>query len=510
MRPLPCFIALAFAGLARLALAAPDTAPAIPPDRALTIYNQNFAVVRQTVPLDLKAGLNHVTVSDITYHLEPDSVVLRDPTGQRTLQVREQNYRADPVSQDLLLSLFEGQTIDFQVVHGDHTDIVPGKIIRAGTTASPDSTVIDEGQPPSEAAADSQPIIEVNNKLQFSLPGTPLFPALPDDSILKPALTWTLQTDTPGPVNAELAYITGGLTWKADYNVVTPEAGDILEMTGWVTMENESGKAFENARIKLMAGDVSKIEPAATAGGIRVIMHDGPVSSYSNGAGPPVTEKAFDDYHLYTLARATTLRDREIKQVEFTRAARIRSQVVYVYDGAQFGEDDNVQNYDNIRNQSDYGTESTSKVAVMRQFANTEANGLGIPLPKGRMRFYRRDGDGQLEFIGENVIDHTPKDETLRVFTGNAFDITGTRTRTAYKIDTDKNVADESFAITLHNHKTVPVEVHVVEHLYRALNWNITAKTDNFVKSDAHTIEFRARLAANQHKTIHYTAHYTW
>ncbi len=508
MRPLPCLtLALAVAGFSRLA-AAPEAAPTVTPDRALTIYNQNFAVVRQSVPLDLQAGLNRVTVSDITYHLEPDSVVLRDPSGKRVLQIREQNYRADPVTQELLLSLYEGKTIDFQVTEGDHTRIVSGKIIRAGTVASPDSVIIQDDQTSPDTAASNQPIIEVNGKLQFTLPGTPLFPALPDDSILKPALTWTLQTDAPGPVNAELAYITDGLTWKADYNVVAPESGDTLELTGWVTMQNDSGKTFDNARIKLMAGDVSKITPVPKP---YAVTYSSAGIDQDGAASPPVTEKAFDDYHLYTLANPTTLRDRETKQVEFSRASRIASKVTYVYDGLKLGEnEDNGQNYENIRGQPDYGTESTTKVAAMREFVNSEANGLGIPLPKGRMRFYRRDTDGQLEFIGENVIDHTPKDETVRVFTGNAFDITGSRTQTNYKIDTDKNFADESFAITLRNHKPVPIDVHVVEHLYRALTWTITAKTDKFVKTDAHTIEFVITLAPNEDKTLHYTAHYTW
>ena len=513
MRSLPCFTVVALAGLARLALAAPDAAPADTPDRALTIYNQNFAVVRQTVPLNLKAGLNHVTVSDITYHLEPDSVVLRDPSGQRTLQVREQNYRADPVSQDLLLSLFEGQTIDFQVTHGDHTDIVPGKIIRSGYAPHTDAYgrygyQYQATQQAYAYGASGQAIIEVAGKLQFSLPGLPLFPALPDDSILKPTLDWTVVTDKAGPLNAELAYVTGGMTWKADYNVVSPEVGDTLDLTGWVTMDNQSGKTFENARIKLMAGDVSKLQPSGGGyGGGRGAFSLGS----SDAAAPNVTEKAFDDYHLYTLAHPTTLRDRETKQVEFARAANVVSKVVYVYDGVlidsnQYGN----WNYESIRSQPQFGTQSNPKVFAMREFVNSQANGLGIPLPKGRMRFYRRDSDGQLEFVGENDIDHTPKDETVRVYTGNAFDIVGERKQTDFKMNNQDSAADESFAISLHNHKAVPVEVRVVEHLYRGVNWTITAKTNTFLKTDAHTIEFRVALAPDEEKTVNYTVHYTW
>jgi len=503
------YLATALTLLAPIARAAPEAAS----DHALTIYNQNFAVVRQTVPLDLTAGLNHVTVSDITYHLEPDSVVLRDPSGKRALQIREQNYRADPISQELLLSLYEGKSIDFQVQHGDQTSLVSGKIIRSGYTPHTEAYgafgyQYQQTQQAYAYGGSGQPIIEVAGKLQFSLPGTPLFPALSDDSILKPTLDWQLVTDKAGPLSAELAYITGGMTWKADYNVVSPETGNALDLTGWVTMDNESGKAFENARIKLMAGDVSKVQNPQIYGS-----YGGALAAASRrfAIAPVVTEKTFDDYHLYSLANLTTLRDREIKQVEFTRAANVASTTLYVYDGVQIDANQyNGWNYDNIRNQPQYGTQSNRKVFTMREFVNSVANGLGIPLPKGRMRFYRRDSDGQLEFIGENDIDHTPKDETVRVYTGNAFDLTGDRNQTNYTIDNQGRTADESFAVTLHNHKTTPVEVRVVEHLYRGANWVISAKTNTFLKTDANTIEFRVSLAPDQEKTINYTAHYTW
>ena len=412
----------------------------------------------------------------------------------------------------MLLSLYEGQTIDFQVQHGDQTSIVSGKIIRSGYVPHTEaySTFGYQYQQTQQGyayGAAGQPIIEVAGKLQFSLPGIPLFPALSDDSILQPTLDWEIVTDHAGPLNAELAYITEGMTWKADYNVVSPEVGDTLDLTGWVTLDNETGKTFDNARIKLMAGDVSKIQ---NQGGY-LANEAASFGAYRSVSPPTMTEKAFDEYHLYSLANPTTLRDREIKQVEFTRAANVTSKVIYVYDGLQIDPNQyNGWNYDNIRNQPQYGTQSNHKIFAMREFVNSAANGLGIPLPKGRMRFYRRDTDGQLEFIGENDIDHTPKDETIRVYTGNAFDLTGDRTQTNYKLDLQSPFADESFAITLHNHKTTPVEVRVVEHLYRGPNWTITAKTNIFLKTDASTLEFRVSLAPNEEKTINYTVHYTW
>ncbi len=231
----------------------------------------------------------------------------------------------------------------------------------------------------------------------------------------------------------------------------------------------------------------------------------------SDQGSPGVTEKTFDEYHLYSLPRPTTLRDRETKQVEFVRAEGIASHVFYVYDGVKIDQQ-RYGNYsmENIRNQSDYGTQSNPKVWVMREFKNAESNHLGIPLPKGRVRFYRRDSDGQLEFTGENVIDHTPRDETLRVFTGDAFDLTGERKRTAYKQDSSHDTADEWFEIRLRNHKKEPVEIRVAEHLYRWTNWEISENSDPFVKTNSQAIEFRVQLKPDEEKVLNYRVHYSW
>jgi hypothetical protein len=227
--------------------------------------------------------------------------------------------------------------------------------------------------------------------------------------------------------------------------------------------------------------------------------------------GPPVTEKAFDEYHLYTLARTTTLHDRETKQVEFVRAANVSAKQVYIYDGVKIDPNRyNGWNYENIRNNAEYGTESNPKIWVMREFANSEVNHLGMPLPKGRVRFYRRNDDGQIEFTGENVIDHTPHDETVRVYTGNAFDLAGERRRTDYKLDMNRHMLDETFEIKVRNHKKEPVEVRVVEHLYRWITWDVAAHSDPFNKTDSKTIEFPVTIAPDEEKIITYTAHYTW
>ena len=479
---------------------------------SLTIYNQDFAVVRQELPLDLKSGENLINVNDITMHLEPDSVILRDPAGKHNLHVLEQNYRADPVSESLLLSLYEGKTINFEVGTGPGTQIIKGKVIRSGYTPHDDFAMSRYGQnyyqaQMAVAAATGQPIIEVNGQLRFSLPGTPIFPSLTDDTILKPRLEWLLATDKAGKFPAELSYVTGRMSWQADYNIVAPEKGEVVDVIGWVTMDNQTGRTFENARIKLMAGDVNKIQPGS-GGGIAMRMA---ASAATDMVGPPVTEKAFDEYHLYTLERSTTLRDRETKQVEFIHAAGVTTKQVYIYDGIKIDPNRyNGWNWENIRNDHSYGTESNPKIWVMREFVNSQANHLGMPLPKGRVRFYRRNDDGQVEFTGENTIDHTPKDETIRMYTGNAFDLTGERRRVNYVVEMGKSSATETFEIKVRNHKKEPAEVRVVEHLYRGKNWEIVTKSDDYQKKDSQTIEFPVTVNPDGEKVITYTAHYTW
>jgi len=481
---------------------------------ALTIYNQQFAVVRQKMALDLKLGLNHVQVTDITAHLEPDSVILRPLDTGRRLQILEQNYRNDPVSQQLLLSLYEGKTIDFlQTDKYANPRLVQGKIIRSGyvphyAAFRAYGQQYYQQQASNAQGGGEQPVIEINGKLQFSLPGQPLFPALADDAVLKPTLAWELQTDKPGATTAEFSYVTGGMNWEASYNAVAPPKGNALELVGWVTLDNQSGRTFRDAHVKLMAGDVNKVQPPPVMG-----MPMGAISTFGRGGGqfgPPVTEKTFDEYHLYTLEHATTLHDRETKQVEFIRAAGIQSQMVYVYDG--FKIDQNYRNwtYENIRQQESYGTLSNPKVWVMQEFKNSTANHLGMPLPKGRVRFYRRDDDGQLEFTGENDIDHTPKDETVRLYTGSAFDMTGERSRTEYRADFNGRWIDESFEIKVRNHKTVPAEVRIVEHLYRWTSWDIVKNSDPFKKVDSQIVEFVVQVPADGEKIVNYKVHYSW
>jgi len=465
-------------------------ATAFAADPALTIYNQDFAVVRDSVPLDLKAGENEIRFSGMTATAETDSVVLRDPTGRRAIQILEQSYRNDPVTQDYLLSLNEGKMVEFFIREPNKADrTVQGKVIRSGYGAGGQNR--------------TPPVIEVDGKIQFSLPGMPLFSALGDDTILNPTLFWKIQSPKDAKFDAELAYVTGGLTWKADYNIVANEKNDLVDLVGWITFSNASGKTFQNARVKLMAGDVNKIQPTAAPMEGRAM---GVAFAAADAAPPPVTEKAFSEFHLYTISRPVTLHDRETKQVEFVRSQGANAQRIFVYDGAtmEFGQ------FFRQQGTGDYGIPTNKKVWVLREFKNSEANKLGMPLPKGRLRFYQQDDDGQLEFIGENEIDHTAKDETVRVYVGNSFDLAGSRRRTDFKVNNDNDWMDEALEIKLRNHKKEPVEIRVVEHLNRFDNWTIKEKSADFRKLDSHTIEFPVTVQPDEEKTLTYRVHYTW
>ena len=342
----------------------------------------------------------------------------------------------------------------------------------------------------------------MNGKLQFSLPGEPLFPDLGDDTMLKPAFNWLLQSDKPGKFDAEVGYVTGGFDWSASYNLVSPENGDMVDLVGWITMNNNSGKTFENAKIKLMAGDVNKIQPQNRPMAMRRWRWQWRGRMHA----PAVTEKAFDEFHLYSIARPTTLHDRETKQVEFVHAEKMFAPTIYVYDGASgyrfYGGLNTDQGYGQI------GKQKSPRPARIRERGDqpTRHRAAG-----GQAAFYRRDNDGQLQFVGENTIDHTPRNETIRVTTGNSFDLVGERKQTNFRVDTGDKWIDESFEIKLRNRKkTTPVEIRVVEHLYRWSNWEITAKSDDFMKKDSQTIEFRIPVKPDEERTVTYTVHYSW
>ena len=456
----------------------------------VTIYNDGFATVKEDRTLSLAEGVSEVRVTDMSRQLEPDSVMLRElsptPFGVKIL---EQSFINDPLTEGLLLYQMEGQTLRFEEKREDGTvKEHVGKLVRSGYVPGGGS---------------EQPIVEEDGAVRFSLPGQPVFEGIDPDAFLKPSLVWQIASKKAGECPIEVAYVTAGMSWEATYNLVMPaEGGDVFDFSGWISLKNETGKDFQDAAVKLIAGDVQKVQPPPRMHRQRVAFA---AAVEEDEFGMP-EERAFDEFHLYTLPRPVQVRNNELKQVEFLRAPGVKGNRYYVYNpmvGYRWG---------GGRNEDpDYGTQADKKVGVRIEISNSETNQLGVPLPKGRLRLYRADSkDGRREFTGENQMDHLPKNELLKLDMGSAFDLVGERKRMDFKVDTTAKRMTESFEIKLRNRKDAPVEIRVVEPLYRCANWKIAVSSLPFAKIDANTVEFRAPVPADDETVLTYTVNYWW
>lgn len=452
----------------------------------VTIYNDGFATVKEDRTLALAAGISEIRVTDMARPLEPDSVMLRELSPEPfQVKILEQSFINDPLTEGLLLYQMEGQTLRFEEKREDGTvKEHVGKVIRSGYVPGGGS---------------EQPIIEEEGAVRFSLPGQPVFEGIDPNAFLKPSLLWRLHSQKAGDCPVEVAYVTAGMEWEATYNLVMPAEGqDEFEVSGWISLQNQTGKDFEDTEVKLIAGDVQKVQRpvARRAGRVMYAMAD---------AEAMPEERAFDEFHLYTLPRPVRLRNNELKQVEFLRAAGVKGTRYYVYNplvGFRF--------YGGRNEDPDYGLTDNKKVGVRIEIANSEANQLGMPLPKGRMRLYRTDLDGRREFTGENQIDHLPKNELLKLEMGSAFDLVGERKRTDFSVDSTAKRMTESFEIKLRNRKETPVEIRVIEPLYRCANWKVAKSSLAFTKFDSQTIEFRVPVPADGEATLTYAVQYAW
>jgi len=480
----------------------------------LTIYNENFGVVKERRQFALAEGENEVRVTDVAAWIEPDSVIVRDVDDPDAIRVLEQNYEADPLDQGRLLEDAKGQIVEFEAPGETPGDvrIVRARVLRSGYV--PLTGVGNFGAAHRNRIRNSyrgrnlkEPIVEVDGKIRFGLPGKPRFPSLAADAVLEPTLLWRLHSDETGERQLQFSYLTGGIRWEAAYNAVASGAGDRFDLIGWVTLENVSGKTFTDARVKLVAGDVARALPVA--GQPRSQFRMAP-SEKDMAPRDAVVSRGLDDYHLYEPVRPITVRHGETKQIELLRAADVSGRRLYVYDGIQIEPRHRLWTSADLRRQGEYGRLSNPKVWTMLEFENSVESGLGMPLPAGTVRFYRRDADGRNEFVGEDAIDHTPADETLRLYTGNAFDLVGERKQTAFDHNRNERRTDEDFEIRIRNHKDVEVEVRVVERLYRWANWEIQSNSHDFAKTDSRTVEFRPRVPPGEEVVITYRAHYFW
>lgn len=423
---------------------------------SLTVYNQNLGLVREVRQLEFKRGKNEIKFTEVASQIDPTSVHFQAVDTPGKVAILEQNYQYDLVSSEKLLQKYIDQKIEIQTKQGE---IYSGQLLAfdgSGLTLQDK-----EGAIKIVARAEARDIS---------------FPSLPEGLITRPTLVWLLDSEVQGRQPAEVSYLTGGINWHAEYVAVVDQADKNLELSGWVSIENNSGATYPEAKLKLIAGDIHRVERE------RGMLAGEEVMAVARGA-PTFEEKAFFEYHLYTLTRPATVKDREIKQLSLFPNTSVKVLKKFIYDGAYYG----------------------NKVRVNLEFDNSQKAGLGIPLPKGKIRVYKEDTDKSLEFIGEDRIDHTPKDEKVRIYVGNAFDIVGERKQTSYERLSDR-VDRYSFEISLRNHKEEGVEVTVVEHLRG--DWEITKTDTPFVKKDASTIEFVVQLEKDQEKKINYTVMY--
>lgn len=472
---------------------------ALAADPSLTVYNAGFAVVREPISLDLHAGVNQVRCPAVTPLLDPASVMLRDPAGKAEFRIVEQKFRGAVLTEHAMLKRFEGQSLPFQIRGDGKNTEVGGKIVRAGYWRRSGSTVEES----------SEPIIDVGGKIFFNLPGTPVFPGLPDNAILKPELSWKIVASKAVKVDAEMVYMCDGLSWDADYNAILGEDGRISEFTGWVTMRNETGVAFDKAHMNLVAGNVKRIGGGlqfSRAEAERVIVTGSNIPT-AEEVGPSIEHRTFDEYHEYTLPGAVSLADSEMTEVELVRASDIKATRSFIYDGSNTKVDLFTMDYPRL--ESNFANDSNSKIAIMSEFKNDASNHLGVPLPQGRVHFYRNAADKRLQFTGDSAVDNTPQGELVRAVTGYAFDVFGERRQTDFTVNDETHTADEGFEIKVRNHRKEKVEVRVWEHPCRWRQWAIAANSQPFKKIDQKTFEFVLVIDPGQEKTVTYSIRYT-
>jgi len=475
----------------------------------LTVYNQDFALVKEQRRLELKKGLNVASLEEVAAQIDPSSVHFKSLTAPEKVRILEQNYEFDLVNPGKLLQKYVGkeveihQTVDFKT---DEIRIKKARLLSSGYAPQPQQ--VRYGLRPTYQYVNyGQPLFEIDGKIYSNAPGTVVLPALPEELILKPTLSLQLESQAGGLHTTELSYMTSGIKWIADYVTLLNPDDTKLDLTGWVTLDNRSGAAYEEAKLKLIAGDVHLAGPEGVSTGPET-RRDFGISDEK--VKPQFIEKAFFEYHLYTLQRPATIKDNEVKQIEFATAAQIPVSKRYLYDGFQL--DQRYSNWDvaSYRTRPEIGAEGQTKVWVTLEFKNSKENNLGIPLPKGRIRLYKEDADKGQEFVGEDTIDHTPKDEMIKLYAGNAFDLVGSRKQVDFKIVDPSHIVEESFEITLRNHKQEEVTVTVREHLYRWREWDILKSSHPFEKKDVQTIEFPIRVPKDGEVKITYLVRYRW
>lgn len=427
---------------------------------SLTVYNQDKALVREVRMLTLESGISTVSFKDVAARIDPTSVHFKSLGAPKELTILEQNFEYDLVSAQKIFEKYIDEDIRLITEKGE---VFSGKLL----SALKSDIVIqdDEG---------GIKVIRGDGVQHFD------FPKLPEGLIARPTLVWMVENQGPKKQKTEVSYLTDGVNWHAEYVAITDKEDKNLELSGWVSVDNRSGATYRDAKLKLVAGDVHIVRDRERL--LTMALAD---RESLAKAAPQFEEKEFFEYHLYTLQRRTTLRDNQIKQISLFPPAKTETDKIFIYDGARYGK----------------------KVGVHLEFRNSKARGLGLPLPKGKIRVYKEDVDRALEFIGEDQIDHTPIDEKVRIFMGHAFDLVGERIQKSSK-KISKRTRVEEIEISLRNHKKEAVVIVVVEH-FRG-DWNIETSSYPFIKKDAYTAEFKIEVQARGEAELNFTVTIQW
>jgi len=422
-------------------------------DLMVTIYNGNLGLVKDTREAHLPTGMSEVPFADVAAQIDPTSVHLKSLTDPSGLRILEQNYEYDLLSAQKLLEKYVGKKVRLYQGNGSYLE---------ATLLSTDG-----------------PVFDINGEIHMGHHGQIVFPALPENLVSKPTLRWLLRNGTAAPQRIEASYLTGGVTWKADYVVILNAADDRADLTGWVTIDNKSGATYKDAALKLVAGDVNRARDDRTRQALEM-------ASKSVAAAAPASRdfvsEGFFEYHLYTLDGRTTTKDNQTKQLTLMTAAGVPVRKELAFFGAR----------DYYRTQ--YGTPmSNQKVSVFVELTNAKANNLGVPLPKGKIRVYKADKSGSQQLVGEDWIDHTPADEKVRIKMGEAFDVVGERTQRDWK-KISGSTYEVEWEISLRNHKKENVVVSVIEPIPG--DWEVLQETQRHEKLEAHTLRYQVPVPA--------------
>lgn len=439
-----------------------------------------YAIVQENKNIDFKAGANIVRLSDIPTFIDPTTVTFKSLTDPET-SIIDQEYQFNLINNQRLLEKYLGENIIVEQIIGDKIQTFSGKLLNA----SNEIIVLED--------SNSQ-ILSINHYTNIR------FPNLPEGLMNKPTLVWNVLASKTGKHQITTSYQTTHITWWADYNAIYEEAkanGGFLSLSAWVNIINYSGIDYKDTTLKLIAGDINR-KTAFKSGPNTMMATDAFALSKNEG----FSEKSIFESHLYTLGRKVTIPNNATKQIElFPIVKKIPVKKEYLYNAAS-----GVGHYGNIRTEKEFGTELNAKVGTYLTFKNNKPSNLGVPLPAGRIRVNTTDS----ELIGEDSIHHTAKDEEIRIAMGTAFDIVGERKQLSFTLDNNRKTMEETFEITLKNHKNQDVNVTVSETLYRGSTWEIQNSSTDYRQINAQAIFFPIFIKKEGETKFQYTVRYTW